>query len=747
MNLIQEVKFNPEFRRSQEKILDKFLSEYLIPYLPNEFALLHFYWGNHEERGSVRLSSINIPENSSFGKFAGSDNEEAHLRAFHHHVSRFGSQLTLLRWVYHSFLKELEHLYPSEQDKSNKQYSVRIGLEGKNREFSINDNDEIYDLSLNIGNSIVESLWPQKLRTNYANYIYKNKMFENVKEKYTIYRGKTLGILTLSKLKLASRLGAVFSLNHGRDDMDLSAWQFLSALQSAIIYLSMTKTKQQEAISNIDFHCFTGNPHLDTNHESPPMVTLFTLNNKSPDEVQISNIYKYLNECIQNIIGETTNLMRNLPLTTHVLCDLSIPKIYKNKVIGSNKRDEWKQGMTLLESIFHFNHFEKWRECLLTWFTTLICQLHGKIHEGESLGFWFVCGDLSEIKDDDDFELVKIPGNKLEILSFPWYKESMRSEDTSEELKNSVQIDRKNALRSISTENYIWFHEARYALFWDITFPDPKPVGLLRLVNSNWDWFIRARNENKKTKRWPKLAIAYKRPEGDGGIWIEGNQIVSLFEHGKRKEQVEKWVKRIDGTTQNGAVEQSDLVEEMFQLSNLIVRVADNPNTGCCVVFLSESPKRKFIKMGYEWELEEPVSIVEDKLEDIFNLMTMDGATMVWQEEDKWEIGFHFLLHSDQRKNRQIWEYTEDQPDCPLRGKGSRRWSGALAAYLKEVLLVLVVSQDGDILAFRVNDEGTLTMSTAYKQDKRMMDRNREEFDDWKPVFGMGNQTNEQNES
>ena len=117
MNLIQEDKYTPKFRRSREEILDKALFEKLISELPNEFALLHFYWGNHEERGSVRLSSINIPENSPLSEFARFDDRETHLRAFHHHVSNFGSHLTMLRWVYHSFLKRLENLYPENKEK------------------------------------------------------------------------------------------------------------------------------------------------------------------------------------------------------------------------------------------------------------------------------------------------------------------------------------------------------------------------------------------------------------------------------------------------------------------------------------------------------------------------------------------------------------------------------------------------------------------------------------------------------
>jgi hypothetical protein len=271
---------------------------------------------------------------------------------------------------------------------------------------------------------------------------------------------------------------------------------------------------------------------------------------------------------------------------------------------------------------------------------------------------------------------------------------------------------REAAVRVASSENYVWFTNGQYALFWDVTNLGRAPIGLLRPVEGNWEWYLEQREKEGAQERWPELILAFEGKDGSGGVVIGATRVASFAEQVRRVEIVCDWIRE----WRTGAHIEADEADEI--LSDLIVRIADDPDAGCCVVFASASPMNRFMKMGYPWTLGEPMLIDKARHDEIRRFMEMDGATCAWFDAAarKWKIDFQFLLHGDENTISRWIPKVKASPEMKLRGSGARRWSAAVAASHAIVGLVIVASQDGNIYGFRKHGSGALQMIESKKR-------------------------------
>jgi len=177
--------------------------------------------------------------------------------------------------------------------------------------------------------------------------------------------------------------------------------------------------------------------------------------------------------------------------------------------------------------------------------------------------------------------------------------------------------------------------------------------------------------------------------------------------------------------------------ENLKEIANIAIRLAENPYKGGIIVFIaddnaiikdvekietnikesnnendSEGKEDIFGRMGEPWK---PTNKYTD--DDKITLIAHDGATLNYVSNNNWE--FRRLLTSDEIPSKiigELFKYVEknfrtslgledneeETPFCPLSFKGSRRWSAAITAFHKKVMAVLVISQDGEMYIWHV---------------------------------------------
>ena len=711
-----------EFRKEQEHKLHNGLcdDEGLGQLLKAQMHLLHLYWGNHEERGSFRLTALDVdspPDGSPMQAVAAQTASwRDHASAFRKHVAVFGSHRTLLRWVYLSFqrAKTLE----MSRDITNRRYSLRFECRLIDEHVAVEpDNNGVYDQVIVFSPSLLECLWPvNTLQEDYHRAMYaKGDIDPSYRDYFLLCRGQAISLLkaTHTGLKTANRLGADFAQT-GIADPNLAARAFLASLQSAAIYLSLFLKNTEDIV--FDFHCYSYRvPVLGATNEKPPMLTLFSLGPDRVTENTLTPIINKLTEYTDEVYDDVKACVEHLPNWKHYVCDESHGLVMR-KGTRDTPKDEWLKHLKELDRHFHFHDFTEWRKAVTAWLTSLICCLRSEKHEGCGLGFWFAFGDLSEVLDSDDFVLKRAVDEHIAALAVPIFppyddRHNMHDEDSlHSDFEGMVADAREIALKEAAKENYAWFEGSRYAVFWDVAFPNPCPIGLLRPKHSNWEWYAQTREREEDVgavaNRRPKLALAYKRPNGSGAVLVDGKYIARLTVHPDRDQTIAYWIHRLGSPYVDEGTEQ--LAPEMKLLCRIAVRVADDPDAGCCIVFLAgdAKPQTAFVKMANEWQLQDPIRMSEEHTDDIACMLATDGATCVYLDGDNWKIGFRYLLQDNGSSIvEKLIEWTNNRKTCVLRGTGSRRWSGAVAAAREDVAMVLVVSQDGDMHVFQRDEQ------------------------------------------
>ena len=140
------------------------------------------------------------------------------------------------------------------------------------------------------------------------------------------------------------------------------------------------------------------------------------------------------------------------------------------------------------------------------------------------------------------------------------------------------------------------------------------------------------------------------------------------------------------------------------EIVGICLRVADNPAEGGTLVVLKKGVddyKTIFTPMGIPWKF-------SDHARDREDLVCHDGATIIQvgnnaDDSEHWDFRFLLSAHGIKQNEQQKlvdWVHNKSNKpgeNCPLSGAGARRWSAALTSLHEDVLVVIVISQDGDI--------------------------------------------------
>jgi len=158
-------------------------------------------------------------------------------------------------------------------------------------------------------------------------------------------------------------------------------------------------------------------------------------------------------------------------------------------------------------------------------------------------------------------------------------------------------------------------------------------------------------------------------------------------------------------------------------LLEIVLRISEDPEKGGTIVFVQSQNSQNVFnqfktkatvkEMGTPWSPEGSITS-----EDVIALVSQDGATLCPLPSET--VGSHSWLRGWQYRKLLLSKYEpiqlleeiethwgeicQNQAEWPLKAKGSRRWNAAIAACNQYVNTVLVISQDGDIQIWHIDN-------------------------------------------
>jgi hypothetical protein len=357
-------------------------------------------------------------------------------------------------------------------------------------------------------------------------------------------------------------------------------------------------------------------------------------------------------------------------------------------------------------------------------------MLCNKVHEGRKLNFYFLCGDRSQFEDDGNIEFHQLKYDDIQMFAIPKQSEEIDRKQTRNEklIKDVINV----ATCFIAKEHFPWFEDGKYALMWDVSSSERRPCGLVSIKRSSWEHFVKSRFLEYSDLGIPScligcvtgepqtssiIVVERKNRDGRQNIYKniviekyrwENNRLVDLSEDRRIRELEKSLLKSL-----KEKYKLNQKLSFLDELKKYIKWIADDPNRGSILVFINPNTKNPFRPMGNPWNITETEheKIINTTIEDRIALMSHDGATIVSYDGKNIKYSYRNYLDSDGisaavkeelKKHSLEREYEKDniikiQSVFPLSCVGTRRWSAALAAFKKEVLGVIVISQDGDI--------------------------------------------------
>jgi hypothetical protein len=354
---------------------------------------------------------------------------------------------------------------------------------------------------------------------------------------------------------------------------------------------------------------------------------------------------------------------------------------------------------------------QKNRLAALSWWTCLLAQkLHGRIHEGDALEFWFVVGEKAEFADDATFRLDKLLENERDraALAAPL--------DDNKEIADPKL---KAAIQYLEKEHFPWFSRGRHALLFDVSNGKLSPVGLLEVANSSWHQVLieSYKSPDEQRLKLPACVVVYVLGETHEAGLIRVNpspqnepRILRLMRFSNGRWQIIGSDKRKEVLLERvrAAMDGDDAIAT--KVTKTCLRVADDLSIGGTLVFTdNETSARAFLELGQSWTF-------GDSLEDRVPLIAHDGATVLYRNgEWKW-LHRRLLTPTEMmdgvKDEIQKWSLDYLQRG-PLNGVGTRRWSAALTALRNEVRLVVVISQDGGMTCWWADRDKKKKKATA----------------------------------
>lgn len=524
----------------------------------------------------------------------------------------------------------------------------------------------------------------------------------------------------LSQIYRNPRCGALSAENATDEALD---WVFLSALQTGLLYVVLARSDGQVPLgftSGGVVYSRADNDQLQALSEDDRHALVETM------PVVVASVV---------ITSEAEADSAGTVVVNRLMdgrCRSDVNKIDKYAqlpnptALALEHHDNWNEQIieaflkSKLETCFAGHALPCWPRACTLWISRVLEALRGAIHEGLPLNFCFVLADLTQLQDSSLFEVIPLANCSV---PFPVGDNGQFAADCERFIKD--------ARKEIAKRNYSWFHEGRYALLWDATFPEQNPGYLVRFRNSSWDVFVTAcRHGEKFDAARLAVVIGYLRADGTGGIILENENVLSFRKRGKWQSGARKALASpSDGdgddefTARIAAVGDGMLNADcQKKLHDALMAISDDPHMGCMLVFLKSHIRASpFATMGGLWRVKPSEGVAAAKgqgvllrlmeLSELISLMAMDGATCVWSDGTDVRIDFRYLIKvpdEDQKKPSNELNETLD-------GAGSRRWSAAAAACRGDVDMVIAVSQDGPVYIYEPheNDENVVTLKVV----------------------------------
>lgn len=663
------------------------------------YLVVHFSWGRPGSSGYI-MKSAAFAEKCQFATWANNvPYSGLHADVLVRHARQFHRALTVP-----ALLVKLSEL---EQNKA-----VIMTLQTRNEGDPLDlkrdlmmDGRVLYQIE--VSQNLESILCPSNLFSQYVSGLYRDDIDErrlvsledgNALSLFELARYEGFAILKPRLRSLEDQMNKWFSNDRGGPKEE--PLRLLSTLQSALLWFKGSRPdKDHNALSG--FACITP-------FDATVGAYGFCLGGPKV-EINVQRVYQVLKEKLwvhDNVktylaIGdELADRIRALERAIHKVTDMQFRQV---QMISQRLKDDIKDFVLA---------GQKQRLHLIgLWFIYLITMLRGARHEGKAVDFWFVGGERSHFADDLDVRLVSNDiGEKFSTANF-------------ESKDNLLELDERSSdsiIRHLEKECYPWFSRGRYCLFFDNSSTELKPSCLAELRWGSWTRLVieSLRMEDDQELRIPGCLVGFI----DVGAAEAGLIVCQSPTNERQSPRVKRTLLFRDGkwycpsnkrqetlhTVILQAVEKSWLKEEqtkqalsgrLIKFSEIATMIADDPQVGGTLVFVSdEDASRAFVQLGTPWDVD------DNRFQDAIPLVCHDGATVIWPTatHTKVMMAFRQLLVSDFGRDAanvavNLRERCREDSSFPLFGAGTRRWNAAFCALQKGVLLVIVVSTDGDI--------------------------------------------------
>lgn len=629
------------------------------------FVLVHYLLGTTDNPYSLRRTKIYIRDGESIlnqslaiyqNRTSNTDTIENHKKALLEYIQYLDRDNTFLKLIVDNLIKK----------DASSQMKASLSIDATDKVFFSEPSKENTEKNWTIGKKFADALAPVEMIEKFFNQVYQMNLIDDKNNNWT----DTFKILKSLVFGKISELQDLSFDDYGILSEKINrTWNALSSIQSALIYSKAASTPITEGQDySYDIFSFTKKGTEQSLETFVIISSPKVQDNKDCNDIQIE-----LNSEAERVFSNIEN-QRNSEKDT-------IPKIQQHIPYDRDNEIMWSNLEVILKQIFYRKDVVLIK--IIQWMIILLTNLIAKKHEGKTIDFFFVCGDLSQFDDEKMYK--EVP--KLEGFKAP-------------SINNNFMEVAKHLAKEISDEHYTWFENGRYGLFWNTESKETFPIGLVSIKNFTWLDVLKNRSKEKLPIKIPNCFITYVYGNAKrvGSVGIIENKVTDiLLFYDKRWIEYNSTSPRKDGIINkiNELYPSSFKAHTLDETVELALQIADNPDKGGTLVFVKPKADMKYFKqMGESWE---PSG--EKLPEDILALISQDGATLRVLEDDLWKYKYrHFLIPS--AKTVELLEQIKnicDHHKWPLRAKGSRRWSAAIIACHMDVDAVIVISQDGDI--------------------------------------------------
>ena len=660
----------------------------------------HLCKGNLQNPGVLRMSAIIGMKNDediseAFPDFEREGGALGHKEAFQLHVEAFGREKTLLNWLACWSRITSASRWGKEATITTASFVVS---DAHNRPLHHSEKRGV-SITVTFSTGLLQALMPKELAAEYLQILYDA---DSTDLGAPAFRGHTTSELslfsaTVNALRCVrecvdSSAALDYLCSHylldpdGRPSAadlrratarvsDAERFQLLSALQIALAYVHRFAPGALEKGGGlVSVGRTAGYLSGGTLPSEVTMIPLMCMSTSASDHLEAKRLPKKLREVV--IRSSINEVLSRVDSHGHgMLLDPFLKAVSDESGFGEGAVMRWRE--TLESSGIKPPFGDVAWECA-TWMAHLVSSLHKSKHEGSSLAFTFVIGDMSRIADSPLLELVPL---RNEGFHYPPHRKNGTRVRNGDGPTSPLQ----SAKTALEKENYFWFQNGRYALVWDLAFSEESPSNLLALTNSSWHVFV----EDARNGRLPGAAdgaviVGYLDGRGGGGLIVNGEQAFSLSQEGlwiERGEELESlvgsYLEAADGLD----------VDEREKLRKALVAVSNDPDSGCMLVLASVHSCNDFLEMGRPWKLagsaitpnaeeSKGVRLADLGDEELKALLCMDGAACVWLDGTDNRIRFRLLVRPN--------EGDGPADPCPsvtesLMGEGSRKWSASWA--------------------------------------------------------------------